>query len=540
MKNQNKFFAILLVAFAAFACKEPETPTTLALGTETDANITLATAGGTKTIAFTTNVAWSAVSDVEWLTIDPASGVAGDAQVTLTVAENKTFDVRTGKVTITANDKVAEIGVTQSQVDAMNVTADEYYYKNYYGGKVEVSVEANVDYEIVIDADCDWVTAGAATKGLTTTTAVVEVAANSSYAYRETEVKIVADGFETPFTIGQGASVWSVDMNTTAFERAAGSIVSIAVLGDNLVVANGLGAVKLIDKTTGEAKGDLALGDLKVAFVKNDDAGNLVLCNHNAYSTETSSWTESFKVWKMSKSTDTPTLLIEYSNYGPLGSTLAVRGDVNSTALIASPYEGIDGIGGANEVVFWNIASGKADDGTPKAVTGFPGLAWLTGYWFTAPENVPAIGLYGTSLNDGFLFSMYDEDKVRFVGSDLVSSVIMGPADANYLYNCMDVRSLGGHSYAVICPAPYWPQWGCVPALYVVDVTDHAALATEAANVNTTAKLVFCPETTAFLAEGEEGVSPSTGVALEATETGVNFYYIDHNNRSIEAFFMAF
>ena len=99
----KKFFAIFAVAAMLFACEEPVPETTLSLDNAADATMNLSTEAVQKVVAFSTNAAWTAAADAEWITVTPTAGEAGTAiQLTIAVAANETYDNRAGKVTITA------------------------------------------------------------------------------------------------------------------------------------------------------------------------------------------------------------------------------------------------------------------------------------------------------------------------------------------------------------------------------------------------------------------------------------------------------
>lgn len=60
-----------------------------------------------------TNRAWRAVSDASWLTLSPASGQPGNAQVKIALSANTTEQSRTGRITVTAENLRAVLTVTQ-------------------------------------------------------------------------------------------------------------------------------------------------------------------------------------------------------------------------------------------------------------------------------------------------------------------------------------------------------------------------------------------------------------------------------------------
>ena len=86
--------------------------------TLSQSSITDAGEGKTATVNVTANAAWTATSSAEWVTVAPAAGEAGVAEVTVTVAENPSEEARTATVTFALNENVsAELTVTQAFVE---------------------------------------------------------------------------------------------------------------------------------------------------------------------------------------------------------------------------------------------------------------------------------------------------------------------------------------------------------------------------------------------------------------------------------------
>ncbi|WP_431210002.1 cellulase family glycosylhydrolase [Puia sp. P3] len=85
----SKFFLTLLAAYVAVAaipaCKKAGSTPLLSLTNHTD---TIAATGGTKTINFTSDGAWSIdTSGLGWVKISPVSGSSGNAAIQITVAD---------------------------------------------------------------------------------------------------------------------------------------------------------------------------------------------------------------------------------------------------------------------------------------------------------------------------------------------------------------------------------------------------------------------------------------------------------------------
>lgn len=300
-----------------------------------------------------------------------------------------------------------------------------------------------------------------------------------------------------------------------------GTMVSIAILGDNLIVCGGDGsAPTILDKKTGENKGKLNIGDIKCYSVANDDAGHLLISNRIGYST--SHWAYiggNWLVYYMSSTTDTPHKLIDTAAipYGCVGAAITCRGDVTADAIIGAPTE-FPGLTVVNEVTYATIKGGKQSGGLNNIlIKGHPGLSYATGCWNTAPGNFPAFVFKSASLNDGAMIGWYDDNKIWDVTST-------GDASVNSTYEAVSVMSnliaadVRDGWFAYIGGA-WFPEQGKMPEVMVYDANNH--------------KYVIPTST-----HGGEQVCTTADVAIEAVEGGANVYYVDYNCNIIEGIFV--
>ncbi len=534
----KKFFALFAVAAMLFACEEPVPETTLSLDNEADATLNIATDGGQKVVAFSTNAAWTAAADAEWITVTPAEGVAGTAlELTIVVAKNETFDNRAGKVTITAGEKVAEIAVNQVQTDEMNVGDATILYIGYEGGEVELPVNHNIEYTVTSDAE--WAVVGG-TRALTTSKTVINVAKNGTGAERTATLLVEAEGFEAEVYLVQKGNVFSTTVVEVLGDRVSSfvsgpmtgsAVTSLAILGDQLVVCPGDGqASKLINKATGAVEGTLNTGDFVAHFVANDDAGNLILCNRNLYDTTTYWWTADFQLYYMTSATATPVQLINGAKYGPIGAGLEVRGDVTNNAIIIAPYEGIPGVTMAVQMEVWQVAAGVVAEPIQIQPSGYVGT-WSAGAWNCAPGNFPAFALISENIADGALFAVYEENAIYHIDGTTFAAtkVVDDPVGGNFALNSMMIRTIGSTPVAAMAAGSHFPNYGEAPIVLVFNVS--------------TQELIAQPTTVNYATEDGatfwDGVSPTSDVAIEATEGGAMVYYINNNANSIEGFFVA-
>lgn len=165
---------------------DPGQSKTVAAGTE----------GGSFTLSFTALEDWTAaiINDRadSWLEISPTSGGKGKAEMTLTVAENGSFDGRSASVRITCDEESETITVTQKQKDAITLTNDRFEIGSE-GGPVSVKLKSNVNFSYQIAEDCESWIQPVGTKSYDDYTLDFSVAANTGITKREGSI-LFTDG----------------------------------------------------------------------------------------------------------------------------------------------------------------------------------------------------------------------------------------------------------------------------------------------------------------------------------------------------------
>lgn len=538
----KKFFAIFAVAAMLFACEEPVPETTLSLDNEADAAFNLSTEAAQKVVAFSTNAAWTAAADVEWITVTPAEGVAGTAiELTIDVKANETYDNRAGKVTITAGEKVAEIAVNQVQVDEMNVGELEVLYVGYEGGEVELPVNHNIEYTVTSDAD--WAVVGG-TRALATTKTVITVAKNLTGADRTATLLVEAEGIEEEVFLTQSGKAFSttvvktLDAQVTTYtsgDVTGAAMVSIAILGDKLVVCPGNGeATKLLDKKTGEVVGTLNTGDFVPTYVENDDAGNLVMCNRNYLVGD--AWSVPFNVYYMTSETATPVQLINGAKYGPIGAAFDVRGDVTKNAVLLAAHEGIPNVSMGYSIEVWTITDGVAGESAWNNVTGIS-LLWGSAAWSCTPHNFPAFALLGETIEAGALYGFYDNNNLHYMDATYNSTVIVNALyNGNYSIGSIDAKTINGTPIAVVLAGSMFPNYGQNPIINVFNASTQESVAT-LSGLNYATDYEINPENDWYFFWNS--VNATVDVCFEAIDGGIMIYYIDNNSNAVEGLVLA-
>ena len=171
-------------------------------------------ASGEQTISFSANTNWtlsvaSTTSGATWCKASATSGSKGTADVKFTVDENTGYDDRSVSVTIKAGSVSKTFTITQKGADALLVTTNKYEVVQE-GGKIEVEVKANINYELAISETAkDWITESKSkSRALTTYKHSFEITANEEVEKREGEITFKSgDKVETVKVYQAGGAV---------------------------------------------------------------------------------------------------------------------------------------------------------------------------------------------------------------------------------------------------------------------------------------------------------------------------------------------
>lgn len=115
MKLKSLFCGLFVLA-AAVACKQDEPVEEAPKLDVSKSAVTLAAEEGSASFDVTANTAWTASADADWVSVEPATGVASEKAVTVTVTaeDNTAEDARTAKITVKAGELTKTVTVTQS------------------------------------------------------------------------------------------------------------------------------------------------------------------------------------------------------------------------------------------------------------------------------------------------------------------------------------------------------------------------------------------------------------------------------------------
>ncbi|MDE7377000.1 MAG: hypothetical protein K2N16_09130 [Muribaculaceae bacterium] len=162
------------------------------------------------TVNFTATAPWSAHTDmsraIDWLTVYPMSGAAGEVTLTVSAEANDTYDDRNGAVTITCGNASVTFTVNQKKKDGLIIESARRTI-DAEGGTLEFTAMANQPLSFEIDEECrSWISASPASRGLESKSFSLIVSPNEGYESRQGTVRVSAGDASEIVTVYQASN----------------------------------------------------------------------------------------------------------------------------------------------------------------------------------------------------------------------------------------------------------------------------------------------------------------------------------------------
>ena len=459
----KKIALFLMAAAAVISCNKEEFVPHVDFA---PVEVTIPTAGTDElaepvTFNFTANAAWTAEvkgeNVIEWLSISPKKGEAGEASIKFTATANTAKENRTATLEINVEGlETIVVPVVQLQKNAIDVNADAAYTVSFKGGSVEIEVGHNVDYTYEVSAD--WLVE---TKAYTTDKLTFTVAEQEVNAPARTATVTVYSELGVVMIVSITQEAWSpIAWTNSLTELGAGAgRVGVAVAGDKVYfTANG--ELFAADAATGAGATKIALPEGFVAGgVHVDDAGNLMVSGPDrVVSDGTCGQLQLYKV--AADGTYTPLVDYDSANYycTEMGN-FRVKGDINGDALIMA-YICV----GTGHYAAWEVKGGVV--GEPVYGDLHDG-SWDASTGVVAPAGASlADGLFAITYGSTYNLNYYDGsawNEVYVTGSSWMEN-----------YNCISTAEVNGKKYLAMTASCHFDY--DYTDIIVLDVTDVAAV----------------------------------------------------------------
>ncbi len=203
----KRFLFLSLILLGLTACDKDKPvvkPVEGKISLKSETSIVLSDDADSKQATFSATLAWTAASSESWLSVEPGSGEAGDASITISAAKNENYDPRTATVTLTCDKDTKTIQVTQKQKGALLLT-ESTIPVGAEGGTVVIVAKANANVSASIDAAAkEWIS-DITTKALTDYSFQFDVKANESEEARSGNIVFSNEYGSETVTIEQAA-----------------------------------------------------------------------------------------------------------------------------------------------------------------------------------------------------------------------------------------------------------------------------------------------------------------------------------------------
>ena len=447
---------------------------------------------GEYTISVQTNVALTAASDAEWLTVAASKALAEEG-IPVTYVLNPGREARTAHVTVSGGDLEQVFTFTQdafapsfSVTDEKGVGAWGTLSAPKEGLEYSFTVTTNMDY-VASAPDASWihlVQDGATVK---VTIDANDAAARVDYIYMGcTKEGVDYSDYGAMIKVSQKGQaqadlLWKQDFYWGIYPQS--TRVSLAVAGDYFVlyspnaITPGFHVMSRADGT------EVTVADsplANVTGVTNDDAGNVILTTGGNYPLEAGVEQIPLKVYVMTQdeflsgTVGEPILTYYDGFYGYGLDNARVTGNAKGDAVLVMT----SGCGGGGSyVVAWDIKDGAATNDP----TIYASCASIGGDLWDSYHGV-SLGA-GTSSAGGFYFAGYLGDyNLHYTaqGGDATSWSVVFTTGYSWegAINAGDVFTCDGHKYLAVLGMNYfaYSDWGLNPCnLWVFNVDDPAA-----------------------------------------------------------------
>lgn len=241
---KKPLYLLLMMPIALFwACKEnepnpPVEPPVIVgeITLQSTDPVVLSDEGDSKQVSFGATLAWTAASADAWLTVEPRSGVAGEAlTVTVRAAANGAYDPRTSTVTLTCGEDSKTVQVTQKQKGALILT-ESIIPVQADGKVVTIIAKANSNVSAAISDDAkEWIV-DATVKALVDYVFEFEVKPNTEETPRNGQIVFSNEYGSETVTIAQAGCEPPAPNNVTGRVTCNGEGVADVLVSDGIQI----------------------------------------------------------------------------------------------------------------------------------------------------------------------------------------------------------------------------------------------------------------------------------------------------------------
>ena len=253
---------------------------------------------------------------------------------------------------------------------------------------------------------------------------------------------------------------------------------SIAYVDGYLAVCHGEDyPIVYVDARNGSKKGEVVTGGKTFSAITNDEAGNMLLCNHLG------EFGGTFEIYRTSSVEEAPVLWYSYNNEVslPMGAKIRVCGDIDKDATIIVCYEGIAGVTSAGSFLQITVKAGQVTGTVVHDLLTNSGISWGP-----APVNSAAVVPTNAAGDNGWFYAAYQtagygDFGMMWIRPDYKTGKFLGtnaPELEQYLLNpnALDSKTFNNANYMALFVGHHFPAWAQIPAMWLYDIADPATV----------------------------------------------------------------
>ena len=163
---------------------DPDIPSTALTLEVSEKKLLTQAEGGELNFNITSNCDWVIRSSNSWCKLSSDQG-NGNASITINVLPFEEYEQRSAEITVKADTMIRIIEVIQKQKNALILSDNHFNNIPVEGKEISVEVKSNVDYDIIIPDEIDWVKQVLPSRALESNNYKFEITANSLFDERE-------------------------------------------------------------------------------------------------------------------------------------------------------------------------------------------------------------------------------------------------------------------------------------------------------------------------------------------------------------------
>ena len=162
----------------------------------------------------------------DWISIEPQTRGLEQYSVTLVLAPNDSFDERTATIKVEGETVSRDIEVKQMGIERVLSLSPSTLDLPLDATTVTVEVETNIDYEVVIPEDCDWITIPES-ESASENKVIFAITENPTIYSRDTEILFKGDGKDVVLPVIQRGDEGIIILNEEYIVDGQETVLSI-------------------------------------------------------------------------------------------------------------------------------------------------------------------------------------------------------------------------------------------------------------------------------------------------------------------------